>query len=150
MESNSHPIYLSSKAKGEELLKTAKEYTYWEYEDLSLKVYSVGDKEEGIEKPAIIFLHGGAWDISSPEQFIPHCHHFRDGGAVCFTAEYRGALNGMTNPLDAAEDVRNLIVWIRENANIFGVAVNKIVLVGAASGGHAALSSMRRRKRERF
>jgi len=138
--SNSHfQPYFSNEEKDAELLRSAKELVYWNYNGVELKAYAVGEMKPGEKRPALIFLHDGMWDKSQPAQFIPHCHHFTESGALCFSVEYRVADKDMLSPLDAVEDARNIVTWVRDNAANFGVDTAKIVLIGAGSGAHAAL-----------
>ena len=89
--------------------------------------------------PAVVFLHGGLWDLSMPVQFLPHCHHFASRGVIAITAEYRCRDKFGGGPLEAIEDVKEVMVWLRRYAEHFGIDPERITLAGAASGGHAAL-----------
>ncbi len=90
-------------------------------------------------RPVIVFFHGGFWDSPTPTQFVPHCLHFATRGAVTVAAETRTAVKHGTGPLEAIEDARDLIRWLRSNADTFNLDPNKITLAGAAGGAYLAL-----------
>ncbi|NQX02398.1 alpha/beta hydrolase [bacterium] len=90
-------------------------------------------------RPVIVFFHGGFWDSPTPTQFVPHCLHFASRGAVCVAAETRTSAKNGTGPLEAIEDARELIRWLRQNADTFNLDVNRITLGGAAGGAYLAL-----------
>jgi acetyl esterase/lipase len=53
---------------------------------------------------------------------------------VAIAAETRTQSNHGTGPLEAIEDARDLIRWLRHNAETFNIDPNKIVIGGAAGG----------------
>lgn len=131
-------------ARDRELLKDAHSYVYYESPQGPLSAHFFlppGHNPEAAHLNCILFLHGGLWDVSMPTQFVPHCHHFATRGCVAVTAEYRVFNKHRTNPIEAIEDVRMAIGFLKSNARIIGIDPERIVVVGAGSGGHLALSS---------
>ena len=125
-----------------ERLKDATSYTYYKTDqgDLSAHFFFPPDYDpENKKTAALLCLHGGQWDISSPTQFIPHCHHFASRGMVTVCIEYRTFQKHRTSPLEAIEDAQMAIGFLRDNADILGVDVGKITVMAAASGAHLAL-----------
>ncbi len=97
-------------------------------------------------QPAILFFHGGHWDVSMVTQFSPHAMHFASRGMVAIVVEYRvNSLHDAT-PDDAFEDAQMAMQWLRHNHAELGVDPNRIVVAGAASGAHMALSLAMRKK----
>jgi len=130
-------------ARDRELLKNATTRVYRETDqgDVCAHVFfppeGSGAPAEG--RPAMIFFHGGFWDVAMPTQFVPHCLHFASRGAVAIAAETRVATKHGTSPVKALEDARELVLWVRRNAEDLGVDPQKIILGGAASGAWLAL-----------
>jgi acetyl esterase/lipase len=90
-------------------------------------------------RPVVVFFHGGLWDMPMPTQFVPHCLHFAERGAVAVAAETRLASRHGTGPLEAIEDARELIRWLRQYATTFNLDPNRVTVGGAAGGALLAL-----------
>jgi acetyl esterase/lipase len=90
-------------------------------------------------RPVVVFFHGGFWEASMPTQFVPHCLHFASRGAVAVAAETRVSSKHGTGPLEAIEDARALIRWLRENADTLDLDPQRITAGGAAGGAFLAL-----------
>ena len=127
-----------------ELLKDVYSYVYFESPQGDLAAHFVlpaNHNPEASHHPCLVFFHGGLWDSSMPTQFIPHAHHFATRGAVCLTVEYRVFNKHRTNPLEAIEDARMVIGFLKTNAKLIGIDPDRIVLIGAGSGAHVILSN---------
>ncbi|MBK1832637.1 alpha/beta hydrolase [Roseibacillus ishigakijimensis] len=130
-------------ARDRELLKGAHSFAYYEPAEGPLAAHFYlppGHDPAGAHRTCVLFLHGGQWDSSMPTQFVPHCHHFTTRGAVAVTVEYRVFNKHRTNPLEAMEDVRVAVAFLKQNAAELGIDPTQIIVVGAGSGGHLALS----------
>jgi len=90
-------------------------------------------------RPAVVFFHGGLWDAAMHTQFVPHCLHFAGRGAVAVAAETRIFSKHATGPLEAMDDARELIRWLRQHAEIFNLDPARITVGGAAGGALLAL-----------
>jgi acetyl esterase len=93
----------------------------------------------GTDRPVVVFFHDGFWDSAMPTQFVPHCLHFASRGAVAIAAETRISSRNGTGPVEALEDARELIRWIRRNAQMLGIDPKKIAVGGAGGGAWLAL-----------
>ncbi len=136
------PSSLIGEARAKEVLETGTRYVYRTVSEGELHAHlmfpPVFDYE--VDRcPAIIFLHGGKWDISAPNQFVPHGHHFASRGMVAIAAEYRTKNKFNGGPLEAMEDAKELVLFIKKHAHKLGIDAGQIILCGAGSGGHAAL-----------
>lgn len=125
-----------------ELLKESQSYIYQVEEGVELVAHCFFPPEHdpSMEKPAIVFFHGGLWDVSMPTQFAPHCLHFASRDMVAVTVEYRVASKHHATPDDSLEDAQMAMLWLRHNHASLGVDPNRIIAAGAASGAHMALS----------
>jgi len=125
-----------------EILKDAATYVYAERPQGPVQAhvyFPQEDPPEGKLRPAVVFFHGGFWDIPTPTQFVPHCLHFASRGAVTITAETRTSSVHQTGAMEAVEDARDLIRWVRDNAQDLKVDPERIVVGGAAGGALLAL-----------
>jgi acetyl esterase len=100
------------------------------------------------DRPVVVFFHDGFWDSAMPTQFVPHCLHFASRGAVAVAAETRISSKNGTGPLEALEDARELIRWIRRNAADLGIDPKKIAVGGAGGGAWLALLTSMPRDKE--
>jgi acetyl esterase len=127
-------------ARDREILKDAATYVYEHRPEGDVLAHMFfQENADGAPRPAIIFFHGGLWDTSTPTQFVPHCLHFASRGAVAVAAETRTSSKHGTGPLEAIEDARALIRWLRHNAEAFHIDPNKVIIGGAGGGAYMAL-----------
>jgi acetyl esterase/lipase len=88
-------------------------------------------------RPAVIYVHGGAWMIGNKaQQGLPLLHHFAALGWVCFSIEYR--LSPKATFPDHVVDVKRAIAWVRAHAHEHGVDPGFLVVGGNSAGGHLA------------
>lgn len=127
-------------AREREMLKDAATYAYRTTPegDIFAHVFH----PEGVAtapRPCVVFFHGGFWDTPMPTQMVPHCLHFASRGAVAVAAETRVSSRHGTGPLEAIDDARELIRWLRQNADTLNIDPQKITVGGAAGGAYLAL-----------
>ena len=87
---------------------------------------------------AFIYLHGSAWtlldkDVGTRTLF----NHLAAQGYVIMDVAYR--LAPETDMMGMVNDVKQAIVWMKENAQTYGVNPDTIVVGGGSAGGHLAL-----------
>ncbi len=127
-------------ARDREILKDAATYVYTQRPqgDILAHLFLPGSNDPS-PRPVVVFFHGGFWDAPTPTQFVPQCLHFASRGAVAVAAETRTSAKNGTGPLEAIEDARDLIRWLRHNADTFNLDPNKITIGGAGGGAYLAL-----------
>ena len=136
------PLIPLSQERDRELLKDAQSYIYQNgngYE-LAAHCFLPPNHEPAVSKPAIVFFHGGLWDVSMATQFAPYGMHFASRGMVAIVIEYRVYSTHESTPEDAIEDAQMAMLWLKNNHRALGVDPSRIIAAGAASGGHMALS----------
>lgn len=102
---------------------------------LKLDVYRAPGPGRG--RPALLYLHGGAWTVGDKwEQGLPMMHHLARNGWVCFTANYRLS-PGATFP-DHLVDAKAALAWVREHADEYGADPAFVAIAGGSAGGHLA------------
>jgi len=124
-----------------ELLKDAESYAYCTVGDTQLiaHCFSPDNHQAGDARPAVIFFHGGMWDVSMTTQFAPHAMHFASRGMVAIIVEYRVSSATNATPESAIEDAEAAMLWLKNNHAELGLDPNRITAAGAASGAHMAL-----------
>lgn len=127
-------------ARDREILKDAATYVYQERPQGSVQAHVFfPENEHTAPRPVVVFFHGGFWDAPTPTQFVPHCLHFASRGAVAVAAETRTSVRYGTGPIEAINDARDLVRWLRHNADTFNIDPDRVVLGGAAGGAMLAL-----------
>ena len=140
MSSILQKVALIGEARDKEILKDAATYVYEQRPQGNVLAHLFfPEKAEEEPRPVVVFFHGGFWDSPTPTQFVPHCLHFASRGAVSVAAETRTSAKHGTGPLEAIEDARDLIRWLRHNADTFNLDPKKITIGGAGGGAYLAL-----------
>lgn len=94
----------------------------------------VPEKKE--KYPAVIFIHGGAWQSGNKTMLVPLAQLMAKKGFVAMSVEYQ---LGLEAPYPAAvHNIKAAIRWLRANAEKFHVDTGKIVISGTSAGGHLA------------
>ena len=92
-------------------------------------------------RAAIVIFHGGGWVAGSPEWVYYEAKHYAAQGIVAIAAEYRLSDEKEITPLEAMEDARDLIVWVRHSAAHLGVNPKQIAAYGSSAGAHLAAAA---------
>lgn len=106
--------------------------------DLNLFVYKPVDFDKSQTYSCIVFFHGGGWNSGDYKQFQRQSIYFASRGMVAFSVEYRIRNKHGTSPIEAMEDAKSAIRFIRSNAKLFSVNPNLIAAAGGSAGGHLA------------
>lgn len=133
--------FLSTKAQTNNTIKH-QEYIYSLRDTFELKahVYSPNsDKKE--PHNAIILFHGGGWVMGSSKWAAEPAMFFAQSGLVSIALDIRLCDEANITPLDAMEDARDAIRWVRSNAEMLNINPEKIIAYGWSSGGHLAVSA---------
>jgi acetyl esterase/lipase len=130
-------------ARERELLRNAVSYVYREPDGPPLHAHFFFPPEfsPADRRPVIVFFHGGFWEQPAYTQFVPHCNHFASRGAIAITAETRLASTHASGPLEAIDDARSLLLWLKVHADRFGTDPARLVAAGAAGGALLALAA---------
>ncbi|MFF5532897.1 alpha/beta hydrolase fold domain-containing protein [Streptomyces cinerochromogenes] len=99
--------------------------------------------------PVAVFVHGGAWRTGLRDDLGPRFRHWRPGpfarlalsGVAVACPDYR--LSGEARHPAQLDDLRALLVWLRDRAGDLGIDPDRVVLWGESAGGHlAALTAL--------
>jgi acetyl esterase/lipase len=130
-----------------------------EYAIFSNVVYSVQDHLElkadiyrrrdiSTPSPVIVAIHAGGLVEGNKDGFLWLFLPFLQMGYPVVNIDYR--LAGDAHAPAAVEDVRCALYWVAQNAHTYGFDPNKIITMGASSGGHLALISAMLRPQDGF
>lgn len=113
-------------------------YTYAEINgtDLNLDVYSP-DENTAKNGASVVVIHGGSWNGGHRSDFPAWNVWLTEHGFTVFDIDYK--LAPQPNYLSAAGDVKCAVRWIKEHAQEFGIAPDRIALFGRSAGAHLAL-----------
>ncbi len=88
---------------------------------------------------AVVILPGGGYAMRAPHEGEGYAQLINTFGMDAFVVDYRVAPNRFPIPL---LDARRAMRFVRANAEKFGIAKDKILIMGSSAGGHlAALTS---------
>lgn len=86
--------------------------------------------------PAVLLIHGGGWLTGSKENQRIMAQNLALNGYVAITVSYQ---LGFEAPYPAAVlDLKDALIWMRENADHYHINPDKIAVLGASAGGHLA------------
>lgn len=111
---------------------------YQQNVDTVLKIYYRKPEGNPGLKPAILFIHGGAWTGGSASTFFPYINYFALRGMVGISIDYRLIAKETDDIMNCIADSREAIRFVKLHAKELGVDTNQIVLSGESAGGHLA------------
>ena len=106
--------------------------------ELNLFIYKPSEFDIKKKYSCIVFFHGGGWNSGNPEQFQRQSRYFASRGMVAVSVEYRIRNKHGTSPIQAMEDAKSAIRFIRLNARLLSIDRSKIAVAGGSAGGHLA------------
>jgi acetyl esterase/lipase len=102
--------------------------------DLGIDIFWPDDDSK---RTAVILLHGGGWMAGHRADTHRYAALLREQGFLALSAEYR--LTGEAPWPTQILDVKDIIRWVRANADWLRIDPGKIALQGFSAGGHLAL-----------
>ncbi len=118
-----------------------RDVTLWRLPDTDRPLLAdIWEPAEGVERSGLAFLyfHGSAWhfldkDFGTRAFF----RHLTGQGHVVVDVAYR--LCPETDLFGMVADVKRAVVWMKENADRYGVDPSRVVVGGGSAGAHIAL-----------
>jgi acetyl esterase/lipase len=93
------------------------------------------------KRPAIAIFHGGGWSIGKASWAFSRAKHFSKQGMIGVAVQYRLSNFNDITPIEAMEDAKDLIIWLRLHADSLGIIPHKIAGEGWSAGGHLITSA---------
>ena len=87
--------------------------------------------------PALIFIHGGGWQMGDKKDYTVYNIDYAVKGYVTATINYRLRQDALFPA--AVEDCKCAVRWMRANAKKYNVDPDKIGVIGGSAGGHLSL-----------
>ena len=112
--------------------------TYLTMGDTQLKMDIYRRRTATTPQPTLIYMHGGFWVAGNKEAAILNVLPWMEMGWNVVNVEYR--LGPATLAPGAVEDCFCALRFIAQQAMMYGVDVNRIVVTGESAGGHLALA----------
>jgi acetyl esterase/lipase len=100
--------------------------------------------------PVMLLFHGGGWSDGDATWTYARAQHYAAQGMVTIGIDYRlSGRNGVT-PLQAMQDARASVRWVRAHARDLGIDRRRVVALGWSAGGQlAVLAALSRNRNER-
>ncbi len=92
-------------------------------------------------RAAIVIFHGGGWSAGEPAWVYSSARRFAKRGMVAVAIQYRLSDQKSVTPLDAMEDARDAIRWVRSQATSLGVDPRRVAAYGVSAGGQLAAAA---------
>jgi len=129
-------------AQEEKAILTPVEYIYKTVDttELSAFVFFPEGNDEELRSAVLVF-HGGGWSEGTPEWAFSRGRHFVQQGMVAVAVQYRLSDKEKITPIEAMEDAKDAVHWLRSMADEFSIDTSKVAVYGWSAGGHLAAST---------
>jgi len=87
------------------------------------------------KRPAMVIFHGGGFVAGNPSWAFGKARDYAAKGMIAVSAQYRLSNFRDITPLDAIQDAKDLMIWLRKNADSLKIIENKIAASGWSVGG---------------
>ncbi|WP_419886247.1 alpha/beta hydrolase fold domain-containing protein [Paenibacillus sp. B-A-8] len=112
-------------------------------EPLKLDLYEPSG-DDNKKRPVFIFIHGGGYTGGDRYDAADFSTGLAERGYAVLSIDYRLKKDPFTNFThtlnDAYEDISDVIKWINDYAELYGMDASRIVIGGDSAGGHLAIN----------
>jgi acetyl esterase/lipase len=115
---------------------------YYEISGLDSQAAALATREVAGARPAILFLHGGAWLVGDKGDIADAPIVFDAaelGGFHVISVGYRLATEAAWPA--QIHDANAAIRWVKQNSEMLGINPEKLILVGGSAGAHIAAAA---------
>lgn len=106
--------------------------------ELHLHLFVPPAVERAPSRAAIVVLHGGGWHVGDAAWTFGVAQRYASIGLVAASVEYRLSNERDVTPVDALEDVRDAVRWLRSHADELDLDATRIAAHGSSAGAHLA------------
>ena len=132
----------NAQSSGTNSNKTEKVYSLGKRDSLKLYIFQEKEIKKDIgNKTAILIFHGGGWSSGKPSWAFNLAKKFAEDGFLGIAVEYQLSNRKDISPIDAMNDAKNAIIWVRKNAENLNISPDKIIVYGWSAGSHLAAST---------
>ncbi|PCI09454.1 hypothetical protein COB72_06425 [bacterium] len=104
--------------------------------DVYQPMYIHGRGQDVVDRPILIFIHGGAWAFGDKKRLEHKAEMALRNGWVYVSINYR--LSPRVKHPEHARDAAAAIAYVRDHAQEFGGDASNIVIMGHSAGAHIA------------
>ena len=104
-------------------------------------IFYPNDFKKGDKRPAILVFFGGGWDDGNVTWAFGNAKKYSNLGMIGIAVQYRLSNHKDITPIDALQDTKDLMIWLRINSDSLGIVSNKIAGSGWSAGGHLIASA---------
>jgi acetyl esterase/lipase len=133
-------LYTLEDASAEDSKIKTSSYVYKKVDDLEIRA-EVYRKDDGEQKPVVVWIHGGAL-INGHRESVPDRlkQGLVDAGYVIVSIDYR--LAPETKLPEIIQDVEDAFAWIRKDGpQLFQADPKRIAVMGGSAGGYLTLTT---------
>jgi acetyl esterase/lipase len=125
-------------------IKTEENVPYREVDGRQLQLDIAYPADTSRKHPAILFIHGGGWRGGNRQTYRREIEEAARRGYVAATVSYRLTEPDKSGhakyPFPAAvHDVKAAVRFLRQHADQYGIAPDRIGVTGGSAGGHLSL-----------
>lgn len=113
-------------------------YKTLENVELSLSVFQPPQHSKENPKPAIVFFHGGGFNVGAPSNFYAQSQYLASRGMVAICVEYRIRSRHKTTQQESIMDAFSAMRWVKVHREELGLAKDRIAVAGGSAGGFLA------------
>lgn len=115
-------------------------HVYAAVDGVELKAYVFMPNETTPRRPraAIVLFHGGGWVMGEAAWAFPRARRFAEDGAVAVAVQYRLSDQKAVTPLEAMDDARAAIRWVRDQVDSLNIDPRRVAAYGWSAGAHLA------------
>jgi len=113
----------------------------------TVQVDDGGQAANAAPLPAVIDLHGGAWNKNDLSSCAARDEALAASGLAVAAIDFR---HGADGHLATMADINYAIRWLKANADRFGIDPARVGLCGQSSGGHLAMLAAMRPEDARY
>jgi len=101
---------------------------------LEAHIFYPNEKKNNDKRAAMVIFHGGGFVLGNPSWAYAKAKQYSKLGMIAIAAQYRLSNYKDITPLEAIQDTKDLMFWLRKNADTLGIMVNKIAASGWSVG----------------